>query len=73
MVSERKCKCGSGLLSRWMFDARGIELERACDQCWPEEQKKYRQEVLTDPNYEAEEDIEPDDDVVKFPLYHWEK
>jgi hypothetical protein len=54
----RKCKCGSGLWSQWYYDARGIELEKACEKCWPEEKKKWRQDVLEDPNYEAYEDIE---------------
>ena len=60
VVKLTRCKCGSGLYSRWFKDARGIELEKACDICWPEEKKKWRQDVLEDPNYETIEDIEPD-------------
>ncbi len=57
----RPCPCGSGLMSNWMKDARGIELCRACPTCWPEKRKRYRPEVLTDPNYSASEPIEPED------------
>jgi len=52
------CDCGSGLFSQWQKDARGIELCRACHVCWPEKQKRFRPEVLTDPDYEADEPIE---------------
>lgn len=60
MRIEKKCKCGSDLLSRWYFDARGIELERACYKCWPKEKLKYRKDVLENPDYETTEDVEPD-------------
>ena len=52
------CDCGSGLQSEWKFDARGIELCRACDWCWPRKKRGYRADVLTNPNYWANEDIE---------------
>jgi hypothetical protein len=52
------CDCGSGLESDWKKDARGIELCRACKKCWPEKKKRYRSDVLTDPNYEHDEPIE---------------
>ena len=58
---ETKCRCGSGLDAEWRYDARGIELEKCCDKCWPEEKKKWRLDVLEDPNYEAYEEIEPED------------
>ena len=54
------CKCGSKLEDSWRYDARGIELEKCCDRCWPTEKKKWRKDVLEDPNYEAVEDIEGD-------------
>jgi hypothetical protein len=56
--SERICQCGSGLIAKWRYDARGIELEKRCDKCWPTEKKKWRQDVLEDPNYETIEDID---------------
>jgi hypothetical protein len=58
----RKCDCGSGLYSFWEFDARGIELCRCCDACRAEKLSHYRPEVLTDPSYEADEPIEPEED-----------
>lgn len=47
--------------SYWLRDARGIELCRACPGCETQKLAKYRPEVLTNPNYEADEDIDPDD------------
>ena len=55
------CHCGSGQPSWWESDARGIPLARVCDKCREEKLAKYRPEVLTDPNYEADEPIEPED------------
>ena len=45
--------------SWWEYDARGIPLARVCDQCEKEVLSRYRPEVLTDSQYEADEDIEP--------------
>lgn len=47
--------------SWWEYDARGIPLCRVCDSCKKEKLSRYRPEVLNDANYEADEDIEPDD------------
>jgi len=58
------CGCGSGLEPEWLYDARGIELCKACPSCREERILAYRPEVLTDPNYEASEDIEGDGDDV---------
>jgi hypothetical protein len=46
--------------SWWAYDARGIPLARVCDKCEDAVLAKYRPEVLTDGNYQADEDIEPD-------------
>jgi len=54
------CPCGSGLPSRWQHDARGIELCRTCAKCHKEKMARYRPDVLTDPNYPADEPIEED-------------
>jgi hypothetical protein len=54
----RLCPCGSGKESWWEYDARGIELCRVCEKCKKEKLKRYRPEVLTDPNYWSEEPIE---------------
>lgn len=57
---RRKCPCGSGKPSSWQFDARGIELCRTCEVCHDEKMTAYRPEVLTDPNYEVDEEIDND-------------
>lgn len=57
----KPCNCGSGLDSYWANDARGIPLKRVCPKCRDEKLKGFRQDVLDNPNYEADEPIEPDD------------
>ena len=54
----RPCPCGSGKDSQWQYDARGIELARTCDACHETKMAGYRRDVLVNPNYEADEDIE---------------
>jgi hypothetical protein len=49
--------------SWWAYDARGIPLCRVCRRCIKERLKGYRTEVLTNRNYEANEPIEPEDEV----------
>lgn len=56
----KTCSCGSGLEAHWQYDARGIELCKTCEKCHKEKMKGYRPEVLTDPNYTADEQIEED-------------
>ena len=46
--------------SWWEYDARGIPLCRVCSTCKASKLARYRPEVRSDPNYEADEDIEPD-------------
>lgn len=46
--------------SWWEYDARGIPLARVCDKCKKEVLAGYRPDVLTDPNYWADEPIEED-------------
>lgn len=58
MTDVRPCPCGSGLPSRWAHDARGIELCRTCEACHERKMAGYRPDVLTDPNYWADEPIE---------------
>lgn len=57
----RPCPCGSGLDSWWEHDARGIPLARVCEKCRDETLKKYRPDVLSNPHYEADEPIEPEE------------
>lgn len=65
----RPCPCGSGKISYWQRDARGIELCRTCDDCHDKRMATYRPEVLTNPNYSADEDIEPEYDFDPAPKY----
>lgn len=55
---SRPCPCGSGKESWWESDARGIPLARVCVECKREKLSKFRQEVLTNPQYETDEPIE---------------
>jgi hypothetical protein len=45
----------------WENDARGIPLARVCEDCKERTLSEYRPDVLTNPNYEADEPIEPED------------
>jgi hypothetical protein len=56
--SVRPCPCGSGLPSTWQHDARGIPLCRTCEKCHAERMGGFRPDVLTDPNYWADEPID---------------
>ena len=56
----RPCPCGSGEDSHWEHDARGIPLARVCSKCRAEKLAGYRPEVLTDPDYWVDEQIEAD-------------
>lgn len=60
MTKSRPCPCGSGLPSQWQYDARGIELCRTCPKCHDAKMARYRPEVLTNPNYHADEAIDGD-------------
>jgi len=57
---ERLCDCGSGQPSQWQYDARGIELCRTCPACHDRKMARYRADVLTNSNYDADEAIEED-------------
>jgi cbb3-type cytochrome oxidase cytochrome c subunit len=54
------CPCGSGRESAWQYDARNIPLCRTCVVCHDRKMRGYRPEVLTNPNYAADEQIEPE-------------
>ena len=51
----RPCPCGSGLMSQWQFDGRGIELCRTCDKCHDEQMKKYNPVIL---DYYTQADVD---------------
>ena len=51
--------CGhEGEISWWEHDARGIPLARVCDKCYRDKMSQYKPEVLNDPNYDIDEQIE---------------
>jgi hypothetical protein len=56
------CACRSGLYREAEYDARGIFLTYACPRCRRDKLRGYRAEVLTNPNYAADEDIDGDGD-----------
>lgn len=43
----RTCPCGSGEISWWEHDAKGIPLCRVCPKCEKEKLSKYRPEILS--------------------------
>ena len=57
-MAERECSCGSGLTRSAVHDARGIFLTFVCNKCEQQKLRTYRPEVLTNPNYEADEPID---------------
>jgi len=61
MGDARPCPCGSGKASWWENDARSIPLARVCPDCKDRILAKYRRDVLTNPDYEADEPIEPEE------------
>lgn len=61
MYDDPLCYCGSGLLSYHLLDARGISCGRVCSKCEKDKKAKYRPEIFTDMQYEADEPIEPED------------
>tara|TARA_R110000823_G_scaffold101636_17_gene218384 strand:- start:10635 stop:10820 length:186 start_codon:yes stop_codon:yes gene_type:complete len=61
MIEPTKCTCGSGQEREQLKDARGIFVAFVCDKCITEKQKGYRPEIFTDPDYWADEQIEPED------------
>jgi len=54
------CPCGSGSAAADYYDARGLFLTRACSVCKDRKLGQFRPEVLTDSNYDCDEQIEED-------------
>lgn len=48
----------------WEYDARGIPLCKVCTKCRKAKLAQYRREVLRNPSYEADEEIEPEAEVI---------
>lgn len=60
-LSEKLCMCGSMQPREAQYDARNIFLTFTCSKCEREKLAGYRPDVLTDPNYWADEPIDGDD------------
>ena len=60
MGTGKKCPCGSGLICIPQEDARGIFLCFTCEKCEVEKFRRYRPDVLSDPNYGHDEPIDED-------------
>ena len=58
MRTATKCPCGSGEFGEAHHDARGIFLTYACSSCEKDKLAGFRPDVLTDPNYWADEPID---------------
>lgn len=58
LQADRTCPCGSGLPRTARHDARGIFLRYTCAKCHVKAMSGYRPEVLTNPNYHADEPID---------------
>lgn len=61
-MTPRICDCGSGLMPSPHHDARNIFLCYACERCWSKKLAGYRPDVLTNPNYEADDLGDDDED-----------
>lgn len=59
-MAYKLCPCGSGYARRARYDARGYFLAFVCDRCETAKMSKYRPDVLTNPNYDADEAFEED-------------
>ena len=51
------CPCGSGKPRTAQYDARRIFLCYTCLKCHTKQMGRYREDVLTDPNYWHDEDL----------------
>lgn len=60
-LRQIRCSCGSGKFRRARYDARAIFLTYVCDACEARKLKRFRPDVLTDPNYPTVEPIESEE------------
>jgi hypothetical protein len=57
----RPCPCKSGKPSQWMFDCKGIALDRVCEDCEDTKRAKYNPMVFTGyTQADVDEQIEED-------------
>ena len=59
--SCKPCPCGSGMFRLELYDARGIFCTYYCDKCEKEKRAQFRPDIFTNPNYECDEPIEPEE------------
>lgn len=57
-TSIRECPCGSGEMSRDLYDARGLFLARVCGACLEDRLNSFRPDVFTDSSYEHDEPLD---------------
>lgn len=60
VIKEETFECDPSSYSS-QHDARGLYLTKTCKRCHKAKLNKYRPEVLTNPNYQADEPIDGDD------------
>jgi hypothetical protein len=64
LYDKRPCPCGSGKMSQWLTDARGIPVKRVCPACEHLIMEKYRPQIFTNSKYEASEPIEEEEEFI---------
>ena len=67
-MSDKLCSCGSGQSRYDLTDARGIFCCYVCDICKPSKASRYRIEVLEDPDYDCDEEIDDDPETAEREL-----
>jgi hypothetical protein len=61
IYDSKPCPCGSGRQSWWESDARGIPLDRVCEDCRVFKMSKYRPQILSGyTQADVDEPIEPE-------------
>ena len=59
---RRVCLCGSGKEAQWIYDAQGIELCRACNECKASKLSGFRSCILSGyTQRDVDEEIEPEE------------
>jgi hypothetical protein len=61
MYRIKECNCGSGLMRYPLSDARELFCAYVCKQCVAKVKAGYRPDIFDDADYDADEQIEPDD------------
>lgn len=55
------CSCGSGLPREAVYDAKNIFVAYVCPRCRQQKLAGYRPEIFTDPGYDTDEPVEPEE------------